>query len=63
MRKKLETELLRNNLCVRWTDDDHKRLTDFCWTRRIPSCSEFVRNCVKEQMDREEVTAEPKQAV
>lgn len=37
--------MLRNPLCVRWTDADHKRVTDTAWARRM-RVSELVRQLV-----------------
>jgi len=58
MRAKPAENLLRNCLCIRWTDGDHKKITDYCWSRRISSCSEFVRTCVNNEIKRLEVKVE-----
>jgi hypothetical protein len=39
--------MLRNPLCVRWTDADHIRVTDMAWARRM-RVSELIRQLVLE---------------
>lgn len=43
---------LRNPLCVRWSEEDHRRLTDAAWRRRM-SASELVRRLVALGLDNE----------
>ena len=40
-------KMLRNPLCVRWTDADHKLVTDTAWARRL-RVSELIRQLVLE---------------
>jgi|GEM_PF-1813942 len=40
-------KMLRNPLCVRWTDADHKLVTDTAWARRM-RVSELIRQLVLE---------------
>ncbi len=39
--------MLRNPLCVRWSDADHKLVTDTAWARRL-RVSELIRQLVLE---------------
>ena len=42
-----DEEKLRNPLCVRWNDAEHRALTDAAWRMRIHA-SELVRRLVAE---------------
>ncbi len=55
--KKVETELKRNTLSVRWNDQGMRLLTDESWKRRT-NCSEFIRAAVTEKIEREGVKAD-----
>lgn len=44
---KPDEELRRNPLTVRWSDHEHKLVTDTAWRNRI-SASEFIRRLVME---------------
>lgn len=42
-----DEDRLRNPLCVRWNDEEHRLLTDTAWRMRIHA-SELVRRFVTE---------------
>ena len=44
-RRKLESEMLRNTLTIRWGDAEHRAVVDEAWKRRM-SASELVRGYV-----------------
>jgi len=49
MQKLPETEQKRNCLCIRWNDEDMKRVSDEAYSKR-QSCSELVRGIVLERL-------------
>jgi len=46
-----DEDRLRNPLCVRWNDEEHRTLTDTAWRMRIHA-SELVRKLVAEGLSR-----------
>ena len=58
MRRRPENEQRRNALSVRWSDDEHRTLTDEAWKRRL-SASELVRRYVSEGLRRDGAASRP----
>lgn len=55
--RKPDGERKRNALSIRWNDYLMGVISDVSWRRRT-NCSEFVRDAVKEKMQREGIETE-----
>ena len=46
-------EQYRNTLTIRWTDREHRLVSDTAWRNRL-SCSEMIRNIVLGELETEQ---------